>query len=156
MVLPREKTKMCPLELRATPATSPKYKSDGSLRKSGTESNGISSGSCAGRNDAANRNSKRIEYLIGLRNDGFNPAETDNSRNALPGAALTHNFASGRFFVVGRHQPIKLTRHCITQKEWGNRVELVIYSSQHPPQQAHHRAIFGECSLMAALVLVLP
>jgi len=34
---PREYTKICPLELTATPTASPRYRSAGSLRKSGTE-----------------------------------------------------------------------------------------------------------------------
>ncbi len=40
-VLPREKTKMWPLELTATPETSPRYTSLGSLIASGTESKAI-------------------------------------------------------------------------------------------------------------------
>src|SRR6202035_1014670 len=42
VVLPREKTKMCPLEFTATPETSPRYMFSGSFSKLGTESKGIS------------------------------------------------------------------------------------------------------------------
>ena len=40
VVLPREKTYTWPCEFTATPAVSPKYRSSGSLKKSGFESNG--------------------------------------------------------------------------------------------------------------------
>src|SRR2546426_5382355 len=46
VVLPRLYTKMCPFELTATPDASPKCKSGGSLKKFGTESNGISGTDC--------------------------------------------------------------------------------------------------------------
>ena len=41
-LLERVNTKMCPFEFTATPGTSPKFMPSGSLRKSGTDSNGIS------------------------------------------------------------------------------------------------------------------
>src|SRR5438034_5453859 len=46
VVLPRLNTKMCPFEFTATPEASPKCRSAGSLKKFGTESNGISGTVC--------------------------------------------------------------------------------------------------------------
>src|SRR4051812_31243675 len=53
---------MRPLELTATPAPSPKFISTGSLKKFGTESNGISGGvGCWARGVAASRSSNTID-----------------------------------------------------------------------------------------------
>src|SRR5229473_8202658 len=54
LVPPREKTKMCPLELTATPDTSPRYRSCGSFNTSWTESNGIVGTGCCAYTDKVN------------------------------------------------------------------------------------------------------
>jgi hypothetical protein len=46
LVLPRDSTNTCFLELTAIPDTSPKYIPSGSLKKSGVESNAISGADC--------------------------------------------------------------------------------------------------------------
>src|SRR5450756_1586900 len=46
VVPPREKTKTCPLELTATPVTSPRWMSLGNLIGSGTESKGMTGTDC--------------------------------------------------------------------------------------------------------------
>src|SRR2546425_1717212 len=46
VTLPRLNTKTCPFELTATPEASPKCRFSGSLKKFGTESNGISGTAC--------------------------------------------------------------------------------------------------------------
>src|ERR1700682_3551035 len=65
---------MWPLELTATPATSPKYKSAGSFRNPGMERKGISGtrGCCARSELAVARNKSRAQRLIGLRIAGRN------------------------------------------------------------------------------------
>src|ERR1700743_1884431 len=53
VVFPRENTKMCPFEFTATPDTSPRYKSAGSFRRFGTDSNGIAGTGCGATADEA-------------------------------------------------------------------------------------------------------
>jgi len=66
VVFPREKTKTFPLEFTATPATSPKLRSAGSLKKSGTESKGISGTDCAKAAEIESRRRKiAAQYLMG-------------------------------------------------------------------------------------------
>src|ERR1700722_1010354 len=52
-LLDRVNTKTCPLELTATPGTSPKFTPGGSLKKSGTESNANSGTFCCANSGTA-------------------------------------------------------------------------------------------------------
>src|SRR5215813_9582738 len=57
---------MCPFEFTATPETSPKYKSGGSCKKSGTERNGISgTGGCCAQREQGVRSNTRSQNLMG-------------------------------------------------------------------------------------------
>src|ERR1017187_415324 len=57
LVVPREKTKICPLEFTATPLTSPRYRSLGSFSRFGTESNAITGTCCCASSGGQNRTS---------------------------------------------------------------------------------------------------
>src|SRR6185503_12352779 len=69
---------MCPLELTATPASSPKFRSAGSLIAFGTESNGISGTACWARTGDAhsiiNPKAKRFMLTPFVVAQAFRPA----------------------------------------------------------------------------------
>src|SRR6516162_3909128 len=74
VVLPRLNTKICPFEFTATPEASPKCRSLGSLKKFGTESNGISGTACCANSAGLTINSKgrRNRFIVVLRFWGGN------------------------------------------------------------------------------------
>jgi hypothetical protein len=56
------------LELTATPGTSPKFIPGGSLKKSGTESKGISGTLCCANKGEANNSDSRKTHLFNFMN----------------------------------------------------------------------------------------
>src|SRR5690348_13031900 len=87
--------KTCPLELTAMPATSPKYRSAGRCRKSGTESNGISGGwLCAVPSTVHDRNHaipsvSQIAFIFELLFGQARPCRDHNSRCSGPWGSST-------------------------------------------------------------------
>src|SRR5690242_14220521 len=79
----RVNTKTCPFEFTATPAPSPKFRSGGSLKKFGTESNGISGGGCCANAARLNAMTRRATQtrVTGILHVRTRAARRDCSRD---------------------------------------------------------------------------
>src|SRR5256885_9868418 len=88
MVLPRDRTKTCPCEFTATPVTSPRYRSLGSLSGS-VPSNGIcGTASCAKTGDASSIRPKSRRFMAFLLDRVL--------RRGAPGTSLATGEYNGR------------------------------------------------------------